>query len=90
MKLAHVLVGGVKLYNFITMIKTIADYFIIFIVSFAGLAHFFRIIYVLFKPKFLEKIKFFSNPPDKTSLLLYYTLVAGVCVYVVYIRWHEM
>lgn len=68
------------------MLKTFADYFIIFLVALAAITHILKIIYVLFKPGFMDKIKYISNLPGKTLLLLYYILVVGVCVYVIYLK----
>lgn len=61
------------------MIKIVGQYLLV-IFSFIALStHLFKIIYLLFKPKILEKYPIFSNTkPSENYLLLYYLLTVLV------------
>lgn len=54
-------------------------YFFALILFIALSTHFFKIVYLLFKPKVLEKYPVFSNTkPSENYLLLYYLLTVLV------------
>lgn len=72
------------------MIKQIMDSIIIFLIALAGFTHFLRILYLIFKPGILKRISFISNPiPGKISLLLYYLLVIGACIYALNVKFNN-
>ena len=61
--------------------KKIIDLFIAFLIAFALFTHIMKALYILFKPKILERYKTFSSmeiPPNR--LLLYYLIVVLTCV----------
>ena len=62
------------------MFKTIMDSFMIILVGLTIIMHLFRLIYILFKPKGLEKYTFL-HLPSKMQLSLYYIIVIAIGVY---------
>ena len=59
--------------------------------SIGAFTHLGRLIYLLFKPKILDKFTFITNTtPSKTHLMLYYVLVIGVLVYIIDSRLEEL
>ena len=68
------------------MIKQFMEWVIIALISLAAISHLLRIVYLIFKPKAMQKIDFFSKPPNKGMLLLYYILVVGTCIYALDIK----
>jgi len=69
------------------MIKLIVNYVIIILLSVSVIAHFLRIIYLYFKPGFLEKFTFVSKPDLGTNkLALYYLLTIIVCIYAIKLK----
>ena len=48
------------------------------------IAHILKLIYLLFKPTFMSKYKYFSDQiPSKGSLIMYYVLAISVGYYVI-------
>ncbi len=69
------------------MLKQITDILIIGLNAIAVLTHVLKLIYIIFQPKILEKIKFISNRNlTKNQLLLYYLLTILVCIYVINLK----
>ncbi len=57
-------------------VQKIADYIRIQLVSLALISHILKLIYLLFKPSFMSRIKYFSeHTPSKTDLAMYYILL---------------
>jgi hypothetical protein len=66
------------------MIKNIAHYVSLILLSLALITHFFKAIYLFYKPMFLQKIKYLSNDiPSRLDLVLYYILTMGACYYAI-------
>ena len=64
------------------MFKTFVNITVIGLLCIAALSNFLRLVYLLFRPKFLENVKFIANYlPSKTQLALYYLLTIMVCIY---------
>jgi hypothetical protein len=64
------------------MFKIFIGYCFIFILTIVVITHFLKIVYILFKPKFLEKFKTFSsNELSGSTLILYYLLTLVVAVF---------
>lgn len=64
------------------MIRHWINDFIIFLLFFVVATHVLKILYLLFRPKLLSRIKYFSETtPGKTQLILYYLLTAVVAAY---------
>ena len=69
------------------MFKQCTDLLVIILLSIAGITHLLRLIYLIFTPKFLEKIKLIANViPSKTQLILYYILTIAICIYAINIK----
>ena len=61
------------------------DFNTIILMSLSIIVHFFRIIYLLFKPTFMSKYKFFSDYTiSKYRLSIYYILAIAVGYYVIF------
>ena len=66
------------------MLKKIVDFFFIILISQSMIVQFLRIIYLLFKPSFMFKYKFFSDYTiSKYRLSLYYVLGISIGYYVI-------
>lgn len=66
------------------MLKNLANYTSLFLLSLAFLTHMLKLIYMFYKPDFLKRIKYFSNDvPSKTDIALYYVLTIGVSYYAI-------
>jgi hypothetical protein len=69
------------------MLDKFAKYFSLLLVSIALITHILKLVYMLFKPIFMTRYKYFSNiNPTKTDLILYYILTI-VCTS--YILWKQ-
>jgi len=76
-----------NLININRMLKQITEYVIVALLSIATIAHLGKLAYLYFKPAFLKRFDFISNPvPSKTYLTLYYVLTVIVCVYAITTR----
>lgn len=62
------------------MFKAIMDSLMIILIGLTIIMHLFRLIYILFKPKSLEKYTFL-HLPSKMQLSLYYIIVIAIGVY---------
>jgi hypothetical protein len=66
------------------MLKKIVDFFFILLIVQSMVVQFLRIIYLLFKPPFMSKYKFFSDYTiSKYRLSLYYILGISIGYYVI-------
>jgi len=66
------------------MLKKIVDIFFILLIAQSMIVQFLRIIYLLFKPSFMSKYKFFSDYIiSKYRLCLYYVLGISIGYYVI-------
>ena len=84
----NVWVGGVgnvfSVLKLDTMLKNIADLFFISLIVQSMIVQFLIIIYLLFKPPFMSKYKFFSNYSiSNYKLSLYYVLGISVGFYLI-------
>lgn len=68
------------------MLKEVIRYVIILILTFSSCVILLRLIYLHFKPRILEKMKFIVNGPEKSELSLYYILALGAAIYIIYIK----
>jgi hypothetical protein len=69
------------------MLDKFAKYFSLLLVSIALITHILKLVYMLFKPIFMTRYKYFTNiNPTKTDLILYYILTI-VCTS--YILWKQ-
>ena len=67
------------------MLDKFAKYFSLLLVSIALITHILKLVYMLFKPIFMSRYKYFSNiNPSKTDLILYYTLTIGCSFYIIW------
>jgi len=67
------------------MLKQFANFISIILASIALISHILKLIYLLFKPSFMSRIKYFSeHSPSKTDLAMYYILTIGCCYYVLF------
>jgi hypothetical protein len=67
------------------MFKIVMDLTFILLLVVGTITHIFRLIYLLFKPRVLEKFNFL-HLPSKFQLSLYYILVIVICVYVIFLK----
>ena len=66
------------------MFKKIMDFNTIILMSLSIIVHFFRIIYLLFKPRFMSKYEFFANyTVSKSQLSVYYLLCILVSYWII-------
>jgi len=66
------------------MLKKIIDFFFILLIAQSMIVQFLRIFYLLFKPSFISKYKFFSDYTiSKYRLSLYYVLGISIGYYVI-------
>lgn len=66
------------------MIKQFMDFAIITLLCIAGFTHLLRLLYLIFRPRILERITFVARTePSKTQLALYYLLTIIVCAYAI-------
>ncbi len=67
------------------MLNKFSNYFSLFLLSIALITHILKLVYLLFKPIFMTRYKYFSNNnPSKIDLFLYYILTIGCCYYVIF------
>jgi len=62
------------------------DILVIIFLSIAVLSHLMRLLYLFFKFKFLERLKFVTEQPSKLQMFLYYILTIGVGIYVIFVK----
>jgi hypothetical protein len=61
--------------------------FIVFLLLLVIVTHVLKILYLLFRPKWLSRIPYFADTsPGKTQLLLHYILTTVVAAYALSIR----
>lgn len=66
------------------MFKKIMDFNTIILMSLSIIVHFFRMIYLLFKPRFMSKYEFFANyTVSKSQLSVYYLLSILVSYWII-------
>jgi hypothetical protein len=66
------------------MLDKFAKYFSSLLLSIALITHILKLVYMLFKPIFMSRYKYFSNiNPSKTDLILYYILTIGCSFYII-------
>ena len=64
------------------MIKKIANYFSLLLLSIGFVSHVLKLIYLYYKPSFLTKMKYlFNEKTSRAELILYYILTIGCCFY---------
>ena len=67
------------------MLDKFAKYFSLLLLSIAIITHILKLVYLLFKPIFMTRYKYFSNKnPSKTDLILYYILTIGCSFYIIW------
>jgi hypothetical protein len=67
------------------MLDKFAKYFSLLLLSIALITHILKLVYLLFKPIFMSRYKYFSNiNPTKTDLILYYILTIGCSSYILW------
>ncbi len=67
------------------MLDKFAKYFSLVLSSIALIAHILKLVYMVFKPIFMSRYKYFSNiNPTKTDLILYYILTIGCSFYIIW------
>jgi hypothetical protein len=67
------------------MLDKFAKYFSLLLLSIALITHILKLVYMLFKPIFMSRYKYFSNiNTSKTDLILYYTLMTGCSYYIIW------
>ena len=67
------------------MFKIFMDYSFIFLIAISMIVQFLRVIYLLFKPTFMSKYKFFSDYTiSKYRLSIYYILAIAVGYYIIF------
>jgi hypothetical protein len=67
------------------MLDKFAKYFSLLLLSIAIITHILKLVYLLFKPIFMTRYKYFSNiNPSKTDLILYYILTIGCGFYIIW------
>ena len=66
------------------MIKKIMDFNTILLMSFSIIIHIFRMIYLIFKPRFMSKFEFLTNyTVSKYQLCIYYLLSILVSYWII-------
>ncbi len=69
------------------MFKKFMDYSFVLLISISIFIQFLRLVYLLFKPNYMEKFKFFSEYTlSKYRLSLYYLLAIIAGCYVIWYR----
>ncbi len=67
------------------MLDKFTKYFSLLLISIALITHILKLVYLLFKPMFMNKYKYFSNNnPSKIDLILYYILTIGCSFYIIW------
>jgi hypothetical protein len=67
------------------MLEKFAKYFSLLLLSITLITHILKLVYMLFKPIFMDRYKYFSNiNPTKTDLILYYILTMGCSFYIIW------
>jgi len=67
------------------MLDKFAKYFSLLLLSIALINHILKLVYLLFKPIFMSRYKYFINiNPTKTDLILYYILTIGCSSYILW------
>jgi hypothetical protein len=67
------------------MLEKFAKYFSLLLLSITLITHILKLVYMLFKPIFMARYKYFSNiNPTKTDLILYYILTMGCSFYIIW------
>lgn len=67
------------------MLNEFTKYFSLLLISIALITHILKLVYLLFKPIFMTKYKYFSNNnPSKIDLILYYILTIGCSFYIIW------
>jgi hypothetical protein len=67
------------------MLDKFTKYFSLLLISIALITHILKLVYLLFKPMFMNKYKYFSNnKPSKIDLILYYILTIGCSFYIIW------
>jgi hypothetical protein len=67
------------------MLDKFAKYFSLLLLSIALITHILKLVYMLFKPIFMTRYKYFSNiNPTKSDLFLYYILTIGCSSYIIW------
>ena len=67
------------------MLDKFAKYFSLLLLLIALITHILKLVYMLFKPIFMTRYKYFSNiNPSKTDLILYYILTIGCSSYIIW------
>ena len=67
------------------MLDKFAKYFSLVLSSIALITHILKLVYMVFKPIFMSRYKYFSNiNPTKTDLILYYILTIGCSFYIIW------
>ena len=67
------------------MLDKFTKYFSLLLISIALITHILKLVYLLFKPMFMNKYKYFSNNnPSKIDLILYYILTIGCSCYIIW------
>ena len=67
------------------MLDKFTKYFSLLLISITLITHILKLVYLLFKPMFMNKYKYFSNNnPSKIDLILYYILTIGCSCYIIW------
>lgn len=67
------------------MVDKFAKYFFLLLLSIALITHILKLVYMVFKPIFMSRYKYFSNINlSKTDLILYYILTIGCSFYIMW------
>ena len=67
------------------MLDKFTKYFSLLLISITLITHILKLVYLLFKPMFMNKYKYFSNNnPSKIDLILYYILTIGCSFYIIW------
>ena len=67
------------------MLDKFAKYFSLLLLSITLITHILKLVYMLFKPIFMTRYKYFSNiNPTKSDLILYYILTIGCSFYMMW------
>lgn len=66
--------------------KEISAILLIVILGWSAIVHVLRLINLYYPLPFLSRVKFIRAEPSKTEMALYYVLVIGIAIYVVYLK----
>jgi hypothetical protein len=67
------------------MLDKFSKYFSLLLLSITLITHILKLVYMLFKPIFMTRYKYFSNiNPTKSDLILYYILTIGCSSYIIW------